>query len=296
MSFTWNDLNETLFDRVACFDIWNPSGMGGPGAIWMYTEDGMVFQIGQEGFEADWYEIDRIFPFRDTRRYRQYNSSHIYIRPDLHDALASAMEAYRAHYWHYPVCSQIIWQVLSVPEDTVRRIVYDKTAAVLEREAEERRERDEARKRIKLTADDMEWRDFWYIPSSEDDHYAPNGCYTALYKRNDRGGIEGTMWFILFQVQEAGTLYFDEERRLWACEIEAYNIFWNRWRELHAPLSYPPPAGGEAPTDLLTPGRFFCSCRTLGDAKKRVAVRNGAIGWGDYTKENRIVPTRDDWN
>lgn len=295
MSFTWNDLNETLFDTIVCFDVWNPSGLGGPGTIWMYTEDGKEYQIGQEGFEADWHEIDRIFPFRDTRRYRQYDDSHIYVRPGLYDALDSAMEAYREHYYEYPLCYQVIWKVLSVPKDKVERIVYDKTAEALAREEEEWRERDEARKRIKLTADDMEWTDCWFIPSSSNEHYAPNGCYTALYKRNDRGGIEGTMWMILFQT--VGTSYFDEERRVWgAQEIEAYNIFWNRWRELHEPLSYPPPGGGEAAADAIVPGRFFCSCRTLEDAKNRVAERNGAMGWGDYTKENRIVPTRDDWN
>ena len=222
MSFTWNDLNETLFDTIVCFDVWNPSGLGGPGTIWMYTEDGKVYQIDQEGFEADWCEIDKIFPFRDTRRYRSYDTTGIYVRPNLYDTLVLAMEAYREHYHESPLCSQVIWKVLSVPKDRVERIVYDKTAEALDREKEERLKRNEERKRIALTADDMEWT---HVPSEENAHYAPDGCYTALYKRNGCGGIEGTMWVLLFQA--VGALRFDEERRVRAREIEAYNIFWN---------------------------------------------------------------------
>ena len=38
--FQFEDLNEKLFNRVVCFNYSYPSGLGGSGALLMYTKDG----------------------------------------------------------------------------------------------------------------------------------------------------------------------------------------------------------------------------------------------------------------
>ena len=54
MGFKFEDLNNELFDKVIAFSYSNGSGLGGPGAITMLTNDGKEYFIGQEGFEGDW--------------------------------------------------------------------------------------------------------------------------------------------------------------------------------------------------------------------------------------------------
>lgn len=39
------------------------SGLGGPGAMIMLTRDGKEYFIGQEGFEGDWLNPAKTFPF-----------------------------------------------------------------------------------------------------------------------------------------------------------------------------------------------------------------------------------------
>ena len=38
--FQFEDLNKKLFNRVVCFNYSYPSGLGGSGALLMYTKDG----------------------------------------------------------------------------------------------------------------------------------------------------------------------------------------------------------------------------------------------------------------
>ena len=139
----------------------------------------------------------------------------------------------------------------------------------------------------------MKWNDLYILFESAKERYKPEGCYTTLYRRNENGSITGSIWSILYQ--QDGQLSFDEESGKWGTGIEAYDIFYNQYSHLSEPLSYPPPDGGNESVTFFNPGRFFCSCQTLEEAKKRIADRNNAIGWGCYTKKDIIVPTEKDW-
>ena len=139
----------------------------------------------------------------------------------------------------------------------------------------------------------MIWKDLYILFESAKDRYKPEGCYTTLYRRNENGSIIGSIWSILFQ--QDGQLSFDKESGKWGTGIEAYNIFYNQYSHLSEPLLYPPPDGGDEPVTFFNSGRFFCSCQTLEEAKKRIVDRNNAIGWGCYTKKDIIVPTEKDY-
>lgn len=52
MSFKFEDLNDELFSRVIAFSYSIGSGLGGPGAIIMLTNDGKEYFVG-EGFEHE---------------------------------------------------------------------------------------------------------------------------------------------------------------------------------------------------------------------------------------------------
>lgn len=64
--FQFEDLNEKLFNRVVCFKYSYPSGLGGSGTLFMYTEEGEEYFVDERGLvEYDWLKLDEIVPFRD---------------------------------------------------------------------------------------------------------------------------------------------------------------------------------------------------------------------------------------
>lgn len=93
--FQFENLNEKLFNRVVCFAYSYPSGLGGPGTLLMYTEDGEEYLADQRGLvEYDWFKLDEIVPFRDESRFKEYYwgiGVHLYIRNDLYDKVISAI-------------------------------------------------------------------------------------------------------------------------------------------------------------------------------------------------------------
>lgn len=201
---------------------------------------------------------------------------YLYIRNDLYDKVISAMERIEKHYHMEPTAKKIIWQLLEIPEEKVTRIVYAGTEKIIEREKKERENKEKEYEKIRLTENDMKWNDLYILFESAKERYKPEDCYTTLYRREENESITGSIWSILYQ--QDGHLSFDEESGKWGAGIEAYNIFFNHYQNLRKPLSFPPPDGGEEPVTFFNPGRFFCSCRTLEEAKKRIANRN--IGWG----------------
>ena len=295
--FQFEDLNDELYDRVVCFSYSYPSGLGGPGTLLMYTEDGEEYFVWQRGFsEYDWMKLDEIVPFRDETKFKEFYwgiGVYLFIRLELYDEIISRMKTFEKHYHTLPTAKNIIWKLLNIPEEKVKRIVYDGSAKEMEHDRQKREKMEDERKKRKLTENDMEWKNLYILFASAPEHYKPEGCYTTLYKRNENGGISGAIWTILYQKDEK--LFFDEEAKKWTTEIEAYNIFFNQYKNLSEPLSFPPPDGGEEPVTFFNPGAFFCSCQTLEEAKRRIAYRNECIGWGCYTKENVIVPTEKDW-
>lgn len=295
--FEFEDLNEKLFNLVVCFAYSYPSGLGGLGTLLMYTEGGEEYFVDQRGLvEYDWFKLDEIVPFRDKSQFKEYYwgiGVYLYIRKDLYDKVISAMERIEKLYHMMPTEKKIIWKVLEIPEEKVVRIVYARTKRIMEEEQKEREEKEKKFEKIRLTENDMKWNDLYILFESAKERYKPEGCYTTLYRRNENGSITGSIWSILYQ--KDGHFSFDEKSGKWGTGIEAYNIFFNHYDNLSEPLSYPPPDGGEEPVTFFNPGRFFCSCWTLEEAKKRIEDRNNAIGWGCYTKEDIIVITEKDW-
>ena len=96
--FQFEDFNEKLFNRVVFFNYSYPSGLGGPGTLLMYTEDGEEYLADQRGLvEYDWFKLDEIVPFRDESRFKEYYwgiGVYLYIRNDLYDKVISAYLIY----------------------------------------------------------------------------------------------------------------------------------------------------------------------------------------------------------
>ena len=57
-TFDLLDLNEDVWNKVVAFFITHSSGLGGPGALWLITEDKKEYCLVFEGLPFSEYELD----------------------------------------------------------------------------------------------------------------------------------------------------------------------------------------------------------------------------------------------
>ena len=63
-TFDLPDLTEDFWKTVVFAQKEHPSGMGGPGCVWLVSEDGKVYFFGFE--ETPFYKCDELFPIFET--------------------------------------------------------------------------------------------------------------------------------------------------------------------------------------------------------------------------------------
>lgn len=188
MRFTFEDINDELFDRVIAFSYSIGSGLGGPGAIYLLTNDGKEYLIGEEGFEGDWIRPGNIFPFMSeafgsddngswVRISKKYSSERIFFRRELQSGADTTIENYcKKNESHGVIVWQpLVWQLLGMDASKIEHIVYNKTKKIAEQEEENRKKAEEHFKRVLLKPDSFEWRKLYY------DNYIPkddnlDGC------------------------------------------------------------------------------------------------------------------------
>ena len=85
MSFKFEDLNEELFSRVIAFSYSIGSGLGGPGAIIMLTNDGKEYFVGEAGFEGNWIQPEKTFHFMENA----FNSNNEVFKSEFLKCLTS---------------------------------------------------------------------------------------------------------------------------------------------------------------------------------------------------------------
>ena len=244
MNFTYKDLNDELFMNVIAFSYSIGSGLGGPGAIDMLTNDGKEYHIGQEGFEGDWIHPENTFPFMQeafssddnwVRISKEYASNRIYFRHDLLNGTDSIIENYRKKYELYSelfVWQPLVWQILDMDASKIEHIVYDKTKKIAEQKEENRKKAEEHFERVLLNPDAFEWRKLYfnnYIPKDDSDEWLL-GYYLLLFKKVDSCRIDGSMMTIVFQREQS-----EEGVHRNDSKIEAYNLFYQRFEDVRGP-------------------------------------------------------------
>lgn len=56
-TFDLDDLDDEFWEKVVFFEIWHSSGLGGPGGIWMVTEDKKKYYLGFEDLPFSEYKL-----------------------------------------------------------------------------------------------------------------------------------------------------------------------------------------------------------------------------------------------
>ena len=295
MNFTFKNLNEELFRKVIAFSYSIGSGLGGPGAIDMLTNDGKEYLIGQKGFEGDWIHPENTFPFMHeafssndnwVRISKEYASNRIYFRHDLLNGTDSIIENYRKKYELYSelfVWQPLVWQILDLDASKIEHIVYDKTKKIAEQEEENRKKAEEHFERVLLNPDAFEWRKLYFnnsIPKDDTDKWL-QGYYLLLFKKVDTCRIDGSMMTIVFQreLSEEGVHRNDSK-------IEAYNLFYQRFEDVRGPLEIPEFQGGSPMKELEESfaGYLTCYCVNTRDEFIRSyssleEAKKGAMFW-----------------
>lgn len=269
MSFNFEDLNEKLFDKVIAYSYSIGSGLGGPGAICLLTEDGKEYYIGQDGFEGDWIYPEKYFPFmKDTSSdeggkwfcsIKEYAPEEIRCRKDLKSY--STIEKRFKENKKIDSWQDVVWQAMGIERNDVEYIMYDKTKENRKKHEEEWKMSEEHFNRVIIKPDTYEWRKLYWnnaIPKDDsDDSWLLQGYYLLLFKRTDEGCINGAMMTIAFQREEE-----KEGEHSMDAKIEAYNLFWQTFEDVRGTLEIPKYQGQSATKELESTfgGRLSCYC------------------------------------
>ncbi len=277
IKFKFEDLNDELFSKVIAFSYSTGSGLGGPGAICMLTNDGKEYLIGEEGFEGDWIRPANTFPFMSeafrsddngswVRISKEYASERIYFRRDLQNGADSIIENYRKKNELHGVLfawQPLVWQILGMDSGNIEHIVYDKTKKIAEQKEEKRKKAEEHFKRVLLKPDAFEWRKLYYnndIPKDDTDKWL-QGYYLLLFNKVDTCRIDGSMMTIAFQREQS-----EEGVHRIDAQIEAYNLFYRRFEDVRGPLEIPEFQGGSPMKELE---ESFAGCLTCYSVNSR---------------------------
>lgn len=307
MNFRYEDLNKEIFDKVVAFSYSIGSGLGGPGAMIMLTRDGKEYIIGQEGFEGDWLNPAKTFPFiADAfnseksewfRISKEHASEKIYCRKEFRSQINKVINNFCEKNKLLYDWESMIWQILGI--DDIEHIIYDKTKEIRMRDERERKRSEEHFKSVLLKPDSFEWHKLYYnncIPEDEEtEKYLLQGYYLLLFKRIDTARIDGVMMTIAFQREQCS-----EGVHTMNAKVEAYNLFYRRIEDVRGTLEIPVDQGKSPMTELEnsfsgnlscysinTRGEFIRSYNSMEEAK------TGAMYWlkvwGGIDSEN-VIP------
>ena len=310
MRFKFEDLNDALFSKVIAFSYSKGSGLGGPGVIYMLTNDGKEYLIGEEGFEGDWISPGNTFPFMSeafgsddngswVRISKQYSSESIFFRRELQSGADTTIENYCKKNESYGVIvwQPLVWQLLGMDASKIEHIVYDKTKKIAEQEEENRKKAEEHFKRVLLKPNAFEWRKLYYnnaIPMDDTDNWL-QGYYLLLFKKVDTCRIDGAMMTIAFQREQS-----EEGVHSIDAKIEAYNLFYQRFEDVRGPLEIPECQGGSPMKELEESFAGYLTCYSVNSRDGFIRsyssleeAKKGAMYWlkvrGGIDSEN-VIP------
>lgn len=65
-TFKLSDLNQSFWDKVIFIQVCHPSGMGGPGVIWIITNEHKLYVIGITELPFnEWTDLEKLTPLLD---------------------------------------------------------------------------------------------------------------------------------------------------------------------------------------------------------------------------------------
>lgn len=228
-TFDLPDLTEDFWKTVVFAQKEHPSGMGGPGCVWLVSEDGKVYFFGFE--ETPFYKCDELFPIFETtderigwhykykaedHGWKYLEKENALIREDILDAYskAAAEEKQTNEKFWYLYGPKLAGLAIGV--DHLERYDYIGSVLYMEKIEQEMAEHQKTWEKDKLTENEFDWKPMHMnnIPDNPE-----MGVYALLMRRDDEK-IKGVKYSILYQYEESSPMLFDSD-----AEIEAYILF-----------------------------------------------------------------------
>lgn len=241
-TFDLPDLTEDFWKTVVFAQKEHPSGMGGPGCVWLVSEDGKVYFFGFE--ETPFYKCDELFPIFETtderigwhykykaedHGWKYLEKENALIREDILDAYskAAAEEKQTNEKFWYLYGPKLAGLAIGV--DHLERYDYIGSVLYMEKIEQEMAEHQKTWEKDKLTENEFDWKPMHMnnIPDNPE-----MGVYALLMRRDDEK-IKGVKYSILYQYEESSPMLFDSD-----AEIEAYILFCEDYDDIIGPWDY----------------------------------------------------------
>jgi hypothetical protein len=302
-TFKLSDLDEDFWNKVIFIQIQHSSGLGGPGVIWLITEERKQYVIGITDMPFEEYELeklnglfevhfaeDRYVYEAESRGFKFSRKGRVLVKEEYFEQYEKMWQkVYDADVSqiHYVDEAKVMCLVLG--DEEMQR--FDLVDSVKRREKEqERYERmKEEHERKKLTAENFDWKPLYY-----NNRYCrcwrENGLY-CLFLKEVNGKIVGSRYSIVYQLEEIEPFGHKSD-----AAIELYIVFEKKYGVIEGKLTFNDPKSRENEVDqycdskdtlndhdLNHPGDFVRAFATLEEAKKyaiEVADRGG------FDKEN----------
>lgn len=305
-TFKLSDLNQSFWDKVIFIQVCYSSGLGGPGAIWIITNEHKLYVIGITELPFnEWMDLEKLTPLLDvinlpngveaykaeTVGYKYSNLGYVLIKEEYFDQyeemwkLVYDMDQYKIHYVHEPDVMKLVLGC-----EDMERLDLEDTVERIEREKQEYDRLEKEYNARKLTADYLDWKPI-YDNNDFSGVFRENGIYCLLLR--DVGGIaEGLRISIEYQVEE-----IEPFGRYSNAPIEQYILYEKNYGRIDGKLSFRNPEDTHKVSsysfmkdtlndyDLNNPGTFIRAFGTLEEAKEcAIAVADRA----NYNKDNVI--------
>ena len=252
-TFDLDDLDDEFWKKVVFFEIWHSSGLGGPGGLWMVTEDKKKYYLGFEDLPFNEYKLaENLHPMfslsnkleRGRHRYAIEDDGWQFIqgdplftagamiRDDIYEVFIEVAkdknlvkEKVEFGYYNLP---DIVG--LALGTESMERINYIHSVRAQEKLERRMKEIDEEHERNKFLPEHMIWKPMHENDLKENPIF---GERALIVKRNDEKLV--VMKFtIIFQLYHVKPLRIDPSKG-----TERYILFEKTYHDFYGPIDFP---------------------------------------------------------
>ncbi len=252
MTFDLMDLDEEFWSKVVFFQIYHSSGLGGPGALWLVTEDKKKYYLGFENLPFNEYFLaDNLHQiFKKIDEWDGHRKPYVIegkgwkylrglditidgealIREDYYEAFLEAafnkeLVKKNGRFGFYDLPAIV---GLALGTESLERVDYIRSAKAQEKYYKRIEELHEEHERHKLLPEHFVWKQM----------YPPNngimGEYALIINRKEDGFLKAKRYSIFYQP------YMSEPMRIEPSKgTECYVLFEKDYDELYGAIDYP---------------------------------------------------------
>lgn len=305
--FDLSELNEVFWEKVILITIWHSSSMGGPGSIWIVTEDIKSYFIGMNALPFSEYQLHELTPILKRKEniedyahpfeaeengWKYIREEGTLIRDDFYSDFKTVYDnknLRKALGWkqdHMPLLAGIALGLSDEPPRYNERNTYLKWKAF----DEHMKRLDKKKKGLEIDDDSFVWKPMFMNNTPGSMQF---GEYALLFKEYE-GKVVGYKFSVVYQREEHSPLC-----GLINAPIERYNLYEERYDDVFGPLMV---AGNDRKLDnevhfdwnntlhdytVNSPGNFIRSFGTLDEAKSYAIAVTRVRSY--VTKENIIM-------